>query len=138
MSHRTIFKSYKFRLKTNKTQAAELLAQADASFSEFRRMVEYKAAWYGRKVIIADRFFASSKVCSGCGCKKAKIKLSERTYICYNCGYEADRDLNAARNLAALGRKAPEVTPTEIGVQRNGSFFQPVVEVGNSLQLKVV
>jgi putative transposase len=78
---------------------------ADASFGEFRRQVEYKAAWRGGRVIIADRWFASSKTCSGCGAVKAKLLLSERTYVCASCGMVADRDLNAALNLAALGRR---------------------------------
>ena len=78
---------------------------ADASFGEFRRQAEYKAAWHGGRVIIADRWFASSKTCSGCGAVKAKLPLSERTYACTSCGLVADRDVNAARNLAALGRR---------------------------------
>ncbi|MBI1758380.1 MAG: IS200/IS605 family element transposase accessory protein TnpB [Actinobacteria bacterium] len=78
---------------------------ADASFAEFRRQVEYKSAWRGGRVIVADRWFASSKTCSGCGAAKAKLALSERTYVCASCGMVADRDLNAARNLAALGRR---------------------------------
>jgi putative transposase len=56
-------------------------------------------------VIVADRWFASSKTCSGCGAVKAKLPLSERTYACASCGLVADRDLNAALNLAALGRR---------------------------------
>ena len=52
---------------------------ADASFAEFRRQIEYKAAWRGGTVIVADRWFASSKTCSGCGAVKAKLALSERT-----------------------------------------------------------
>ena len=78
---------------------------ADASFGEFRRQVEYKAAWHGGRVIVADRWFASSKTCSGCGAVKAKLPLSERAYVCTSCGMVADRDVNAARNLAALGRR---------------------------------
>ena len=78
---------------------------ADASFGELRRQAEYKAAWHGGRVIVADRWFASSKTCSGCGAVKAKLPLSERTYACASCGMVAGRDLNAARNLAALGRR---------------------------------
>jgi IS605 OrfB family transposase len=78
---------------------------ADASFSELRRQLEYKAAWQGGRVIVADRWFASSKTCSGCGAVKAKLPLSERTYKCASCAMVADRDLNAALNLAALGRR---------------------------------
>ena len=78
---------------------------ADASFPEFRRQIEYKAAWRGGRVIIADRWFASSKTCSGCGAVKAKLPLSERTYVCAACGLVADRDRNAAVNLAAYGER---------------------------------
>jgi len=78
---------------------------ADASFGEFRRQVQYKSAWHGGQVITADRWFASSKTCSGCGVVKAKLLLSERTYQCDACGLVIDRDVNAARNLAAYGRR---------------------------------
>jgi transposase len=56
-------------------------------------------------MIVADRWFASSKTCSGCGAVRAKLALSERTYACAACGLVLDRDVNAARNLAALGRR---------------------------------
>ena len=71
----------------------------DGGFFEFRRQLLYKAGWYGSQVVVANRFFASSKTCSGCGSKKASLKLSERTYHCEECGFEIDRDLNAAINL---------------------------------------
>jgi IS605 OrfB family transposase len=78
---------------------------ADASFGEFRRQLGYKAAWHGGRLIVADRWFPSSKTCSGCGAVKAKLPLSERTYAWAACGLVLDRDFNAARNLAALGRR---------------------------------
>jgi putative transposase len=78
---------------------------ADASFGEFRRQLEYKAAWHGGRVIVADRWFASSKKCSGCGAAKAKLLLSERTYSCTSCGIVLDRDVNAAVNLAEYGNR---------------------------------
>jgi putative transposase len=56
---------------------------ADASFAEIRRQIEYKTAWRGGRVIVADRWFASSKTCSECGAVKAKLALSEREYVCY-------------------------------------------------------
>jgi IS605 OrfB family transposase len=77
----------------------------DAAFGEFRRQVVYKAEWRGGRVIVADRWFASSKTCSGCGAVKTKLDLSERIYECTVCGLVIDRDLNAALNLAALGRQ---------------------------------
>ena len=77
-------------------------AVSDASFSDLRQQIEYKASWNGVDVVVADRFYPSSKTCSACGVKKALLKLSERTFVCEECGAVVDRDLNAARNLAAL------------------------------------
>jgi len=77
---------------------------SDAAFSELRRQVEYKAAWYGIEVIIADRWFPSSKTCNRCGTIKSGLTLSDRTFVCDDCGFTLDRDLNAALNLAAYGR----------------------------------
>jgi putative transposase len=74
-------------------------AVADASVSEFRRQIEYKADWNGVNVQLADRWFPSSKLCSECGCVKDDLKLSDRTYHCDGCGLSIDRDLNAAINL---------------------------------------
>jgi putative transposase len=81
---------------------------ADASFGEVRRQLEYKTAWHGGRVIVADRWFASSKTCSGCGAVKAKLALSVRTYCCTECGAVFDRDVNAAVNLARLAGSAPD------------------------------
>ena len=78
---------------------------ADASFAEFRRQIEYKTAWRGGRMIVADRWFASSKTCSGCDTAKAKLALSERTYVCTACGLVLDRDVNAAVNLAEYGKQ---------------------------------
>jgi putative transposase len=75
---------------------------ADAGMGELRRQVEDKAVWAGVCTYLADRWYPSSKTCSGCGAVKAKLRLSERTFCCDQCGYALDRDLNAARNLAAL------------------------------------
>ena len=79
----------------------------DASFGEFRRQLEYKTARTGAKLNIVDRWFPSSKTCSGCGRVKAKLSLSERTYSCEHCGLTIDRDLNAAININVAG-SAPE------------------------------
>ena len=77
-------------------------AVSDAGFFELRRQIEYKADWLGIEVVIADRWFASSKTCSGCGWKNANLTLADRVFKCPECGLEIDRDLNAAQNLAAL------------------------------------
>lgn len=75
-------------------------AVSDASFAELRRQVTYKAAWYGTDLTIADRWYPSSKTCSGCGQVKADLTLADRTYVCGSCGLVIDRDVNAAVNLA--------------------------------------
>jgi putative transposase len=78
---------------------------ADAGFGELRRQLGYKTVWNGGRLVVADRWYPSSKTCSGCGTVKTKLALSERTYTCEVCGLVLDRDLNAARNLAALAAK---------------------------------
>jgi putative transposase len=73
---------------------------SDAAFGELRRQLTYKTSWYGTKLVVADRWFPSSKTCSGCGTVKAELTLAERIYACPACRLEIDRDLNAAINLA--------------------------------------
>lgn len=82
-------------------------AVQDMGFYEFRRQLDYKTELYGSELLVADRWFASSKTCSNCGTKKDALTLSERTYCCSNCGLTLDRDLNAALNLAALAGSSP-------------------------------
>lgn len=77
-------------------------AISDAGFGALRRMIEYKAALRGCEVVIAPRFYPSSKTCSKCGVIKDTLSLGERTYRCEDCGHEQDRDLNAALNLLRL------------------------------------
>jgi putative transposase len=72
---------------------------ADMGFFEFRRQLDYKAHMRGGQVVVADRFFASSKTCSTCGHKLDELPLSARSWTCPRCGAEHDRDLNAAINL---------------------------------------
>ncbi|MDX3657047.1 IS607 family element RNA-guided endonuclease TnpB [Streptomyces sp. ID05-26A] len=75
---------------------------AGVGMGELRRQVGYKTAWGGVRLVIADRWYPSSKTCSDCGAVKAKLPLRVRIYHCDECGVMLDRDLNAARNLAAL------------------------------------
>lgn len=72
-------------------------------FGEFRRQIEYKAKWNNIPIIIADRFFPSSKICSCCGAVKKDLKLSDRIYRC-ECGNVIDRDYQAAINLKRYGK----------------------------------
>ena len=78
-------------------------AISDVGFGELRRQIEYKAEWYGIEVVLADRWYPSSKTCSRCGVIKSDLTLSDRTFVCDDCGLQIDRDYNAALNLAALG-----------------------------------
>jgi len=75
---------------------------ADTGFAEIRRQLAYKTTWNGGRLLVADRWYPSSKTCSGCGTVKTKLALSEREYTCEACGLVIDRDRNAALNLAAL------------------------------------
>ena len=77
------------------------------SFGEFRRQMEYKAMWNNIPVIIADRFFPSSKLCSCCGKIKKDLKLSDRVYKC-ECGNVIDRDDQASLNLKRYGEMSLE------------------------------
>ncbi|WP_299020731.1 MULTISPECIES: RNA-guided endonuclease InsQ/TnpB family protein [unclassified Tepidimonas] len=78
----------------------------DMGFFEFRRQLQYKAAMRGGQVVVADRFFASSKTCSACGHRLDDLPLSVREWTCPDCGIIHDRDVNAARNLLAYGLAA--------------------------------
>jgi len=80
-------------------------AISDASWTELRSMLEYKCAWYGRELVVIDRFFPSSKLCGACGTVAAKMPLNVREWTC-ECGTVHDRDVNAARNILAAGLAA--------------------------------
>jgi putative transposase len=74
----------------------------DAGWGEFKRMLEYKTKWYGSKLILAPRYYPSSKMCSECGFITNKMSLSIRNWQCQNCQCIHDRDINAAKNLRNL------------------------------------
>jgi putative transposase len=75
---------------------------SDASWSQLRSMLEYKADWYGRTLVVVDRWFPSSKICSTCGRLTELMPLNIRQWTC-PCGAVHDRDVNAARNILAAG-----------------------------------
>jgi putative transposase len=102
-------------------------AISDTGIGQLRRLLAYKTAWYGSRLVVADPFFPSSKTCSGCGWVKAKLTLAERTFRCEACGLVIDRDLNAARNLAKLvdhvarsGRETPNARGADRRTQQAG------------------
>ncbi|MEU4712401.1 RNA-guided endonuclease TnpB family protein [Micromonospora purpureochromogenes] len=76
---------------------------SDAAWSDLRRMLEYKAAWYGRKMIPVDRWYPSSKTCSACRRINTTLTLGVRAWTCPGREAEHDRDVNAARNILAAG-----------------------------------
>lgn len=90
-------------------------AIADAGFGEIRRQLEYKADFLNGVVGVVDRWFPSSKLCSGCGEKKLDLSLSDREWTCDHCGQHNERDLNAAINLKNEG----------IRLFVNPNFIQP-------------
>ncbi|WP_406439541.1 transposase [Streptomyces sp. NBC_01613] len=77
-------------------------AISDAAWSDMRMMLEYKTAWYGRELVVVDRWFPSSKLCGACGMIRAKLPLNVRMWTC-ECGTVHDRDVNAAKNILAAG-----------------------------------
>jgi putative transposase len=80
-------------------------AISDAAWTDLRMMLEYKCAWYGRELVVIDRWFPSSKLCGACGTVAARMPLTVREWTCV-CGTVHDRDVNAARNILAAGLAA--------------------------------
>jgi len=104
-------------------------AIADSAWALFARALTYKAKWYGGELLVADRFFPSTRTCHACGHLEDKLELSVRTFHCSRCGHEADRDTNAAANLARYaerGASQPHVaakhveTKNAYGERRSG------------------
>jgi putative transposase len=93
-------------------------AITDQGFGTVRRMLAYKTTWNGGTMVLAGRWYPSSKTCSGCGAVKAKLALSERTYTCAACGLVMDRDVNAARNLLNLAASGAESLNAREGTVR--------------------
>ncbi len=107
-------------------------AISDAGFAEFRRQLEYKTAWHGKRLIIIDRWHPSSRLCSDCGWKNSELRLADRSWVCMACGALHDRDHNAAKNIAAAGlavidREVDEACGEEVRPQHP----VPLDEAGN-------
>ena len=106
-------------------------AIADMSFYEFRRQLQYKTAMRGGQVIVADRFYPSSKTCSVCGYKRESLPLSVRKWKCPGCGTDHNRDLNAAINLKNM---AVSSTVTACGEEGSGSSRKTRVKPSSEKQ----
>jgi putative transposase len=83
-------------------------AVADQGFGAGRRMLCYKTTWKGGRLLMADRWYPSSKICSACRWRKPSLTLAERVFTCEACGLVIDRDENAARNLLDLAASGAE------------------------------
>lgn len=101
-------------------------AFGDSALSEFRRQLEYKAPIFDAEVVLADQWFPSSKLCSGCGTKKKNLTLKDRIFHCESCGLKIDRDLNAAVNLRTLGLRGTDAR----GQEGSGLGFLGLGETG--------
>jgi putative transposase len=114
-------------------------AISDMGFFEFRRQLEYKAKMRGGKIVVLDRFFPSSKLCSDCGFHAGEMGLNVREWTCTNCGEHHDRDVNAAINLrnmavsstvtacGAEGAGARRKTRTKPSAMKQELGFEPVL-----------
>ncbi|MEE3417499.1 MAG: zinc ribbon domain-containing protein, partial [Prevotella sp.] len=80
---------------------------------EFRRMLEYKANWYNRKIVFVDRFYPSSKTCHNCGYINKSLTLNDRQWVCPQCGEVIERDYNAALNILDEGLRIIGSSTTE-------------------------
>jgi len=97
---------------------------ADSGWSESLRKLEHKTQGYGSSLVVAPRLWPATKTCSACGHLKTEMPLGERLFRCDACGYEADRDLNAERNLAAVAGSSPE-TQNACGANGSGGEGSP-------------
>ena len=102
-------------------------ALSDASLAEFHRQIEYKAKWAGIRVVRADRWFPSSKTCSGCGNVKDDLTLENRVYVCVVCGLVIDREINAAINLKNLAVSSTVTACRPGGAGQSLALVKPLV-----------
>jgi putative transposase len=109
------------------------LSVSDAGFGELRRQLAYKCEWYGSTLIVVDRFFPSTQLCSGCGTRNEQVRgwrgLGLRRFDCDACGLSLDRDENAAINLRRAGLGELGIGPLPEGLRE----VTPVREDGSGL-----
>ena len=109
---------------------------SDMGFFEFRRQLDYKARDMGSLVVMADRWFASSKTCSDCGWKLAELPLSVRLWTCPNCGVEHERDVNAAKNLKEYAVSSTVSACGEEGSDQGRKFLVKLASVKQEVSTK--
>lgn len=99
----------------------------ELSLYEFRRIMDYKSKWYGRELVIINRYFASSKLCNICGFKNNFLSLHDREWTCPQCGTVHDRDINAALNIKAEGLRIIGSRTTKLTLVENLTMDDKVV-----------
>mgnify|MGYP000190099859 CR=1 FL=1 len=110
---------------------------AEMNFGEFKRILEYKARWYNRKIVFIDRFYPSSKTCSCCGFKYKDLKLSDRFWVCPQCNTHHDRDINAAVNILNEGMRLVGSSTTEFTLVDYPTMDdRPVMDLKSSDRVK--
>ena len=109
---------------------------SDMGFFEFRRQLDYKARDTGSLVVMADRWFASSKTCSDCGWKLEELPLSARSWTCPNCGVEHERDVNAAKNLKEYAVSSTVSACGEEGSDQGRKFLVKPASVKQEVSTK--
>jgi putative transposase len=108
-------------------------AIGDVGLYEFKRQLLYKAAWYGARVFLADRWEPSSRRCSTCGWLDTDLTLADRTFHCEQCGLVLDRDLNAAINLKQLAGSSSD-SQNACGAAGSGAKHKPRVKLAAKKQ----
>jgi putative transposase len=107
----------------------------DAALGETRRQLEYKTLWNYRTLVMVDRFFPSSKRCHCCKAVNDELTLADRVWAC-SCGVVHDRDLNAALNLKAEGRRLVAVGQTDT-LNARGAAVRPAIERARGKEARI-
>ena len=97
----------------------------EMNFGEFRRILEYKARWYNRRIVFVDRFYPSSKTCNHCGYVNRELTLNDREWVCPHCGHIVSRDYNAALNILDEGMRIIGCSTPESKLVENPTMDEP-------------
>jgi putative transposase len=106
----------------------------EMNFGEFRRMLEYKASWYNRKIVFVDRFYPSSKTCNYCGYINRQLTLNDRQWVCPQCGQTISRDYNAACNILDEGLRIIGCSTPESKLVENPTVDEPIIRNDETLK----